>query len=64
MVKQRFKFRNVNEITGTFVIFVVVALIAAIVWTGYSQRWFRGTVTLRIVLPEAGAAGIRQGSQV
>jgi phospholipid/cholesterol/gamma-HCH transport system substrate-binding protein len=34
------------------------------VWTGRSQRWFKGKVTLRIVLPEAGAAGIRQGSEV
>ena len=64
MSKQRFKFRHVNEITGTFVILVVAALIAAVMWTGYRQRWFRGTVTLRIVLPEAGAAGIRQGSEV
>lgn len=63
-MKQRFKFRHVNEITGTFVILVVVAVIAAIVWTGYRQRWFRGTVTLRIILPEAGAAGIREGSEV
>lgn len=64
MMKQRFKFRHVNEITGTFVILVLVALIAAIVWTGYRQRWFRGTVTLQIILPEEGAAGIREGSQV
>ena len=64
MMKQRFQFRHVNEITGIFVILVVVMLIAAVVWTGYRQRWFRGTVTLRIVLPEAGAAGIRQGSEV
>ncbi len=64
MIKQRFKFRHVNEITGTFVILVVVVLIAAIVWTGYRQRWFRGMVTLWIVLPEAGAAGIKQGSEV
>jgi phospholipid/cholesterol/gamma-HCH transport system substrate-binding protein len=42
----------------------VVVLIAAIVGTAYKQRWFRGTVTLWIVLPEAGAAGIRQGSEV
>jgi len=63
-MKQRFKFRHVNEITGIFVILVVVVLIAAIVWTGYRQRWFRSTVTLRIVLPEAGAAGIRQGSEM
>ena len=64
MTKQRFKFQHVNEITGTFVIFVLVVLIGAIVWTARSQRWFRGTVKLQIVLPEAGAAGILQGSQV
>ena len=60
----RFKFRHVNEITGTFVILIVLALIAAVVWTGHSQRWFKSRVALRIVLPEAGAAGIRQGSEV
>ena len=43
---------------------VVAVLIAAVVWTGHSQRWFKSRVTLRIVLPEAGAAGIRQGSEV
>jgi phospholipid/cholesterol/gamma-HCH transport system substrate-binding protein len=63
-MRQRFKFRHVNEITGIFVILVVMALIAAIVWMAYNQRWFRSTVPLRIVLPEAGAAGIRQGSEV
>jgi phospholipid/cholesterol/gamma-HCH transport system substrate-binding protein len=63
-MKPRFKFRHVNEITGILVILVLVVLIAAIVWTAHSQGWFRGTVTLRIVLPEAGSAGIRQGSEV
>jgi phospholipid/cholesterol/gamma-HCH transport system substrate-binding protein len=63
-VADRFKFRRVNEITGTFVLVVVAVLIAAVVWTGHSQRWFKSRVTLRIVLPEAGAAGIRQGSEV
>jgi phospholipid/cholesterol/gamma-HCH transport system substrate-binding protein len=61
---ERFKFRRVNEITGTFVLVVVAMLVAAVVWTGRSQRWFKSNVTLRIVLPEAGAAGIRQGSEV
>src|SRR5580765_1138702 len=63
-MKKRFQFRHVNEITGTFVILVLVVLLAALVWTGRSQRWFKSNVTLRIVLPEAGAAGIRQGSEV
>jgi phospholipid/cholesterol/gamma-HCH transport system substrate-binding protein len=62
--EQRFKFRHVNEITGTVVLGIIAVLIAAVVWTGYSQRWFRSRVTLRIVLPEAGAAGVRQGSEV
>jgi phospholipid/cholesterol/gamma-HCH transport system substrate-binding protein len=60
----RFKFRRVNEITGTFVLIIVALLIAAVVWTGRSQRWFKSNVTVRIVLPEDGAAGIRQGSEV
>jgi phospholipid/cholesterol/gamma-HCH transport system substrate-binding protein len=63
-LKQRFHFRRVNEITGTFVLVVIAVLVAAVVWTGRSQRWFKSNVTLRIVLPEAGAAGIRQGSEV
>jgi phospholipid/cholesterol/gamma-HCH transport system substrate-binding protein len=59
-----FKFRRVNEIIGTFVLIVVAVLIATVVWTGRSQRWFKSNVTLRIVLPETGAAGIRQWSEV
>lgn len=62
--EQRFKFRRVNEITGTFVILIVLALIGTLMWTGHSQRWFKSRVTLRIILPADGAAGIRQGSEV
>jgi phospholipid/cholesterol/gamma-HCH transport system substrate-binding protein len=62
--KERFKFRRVNEITGVFVLVIVAALVAAVVWADRSQRWFKSNVTLRIVLPENGAAGIRQGSEV
>lgn len=61
---ERFKFRRVNEITGVFVLVIIAVLVAAILWMGHSQRWFRSRVTLRITLPEAGAAGIRQGSEV
>ena len=61
---ERFKFRHVHAITGTFVLIVFAVLIAALVMTGRSQRWFIGNVTLKIVLPEGGAAGIRQGSEV
>jgi phospholipid/cholesterol/gamma-HCH transport system substrate-binding protein len=61
---ERFKFRHVHAITGTFVLVLLAVLIVALVFAGRSQRWFIGNVTLRIVLPEAGAAGIRQGSEV
>ena len=64
LAPEPFKFRRVNEITGTFVLLVLAVLIAVVVWTGRSQRWFKGTVTLGIILPEEGAAGIRQGSEV
>ncbi|MDB6125524.1 MAG: hypothetical protein JWQ71_4517 [Pedosphaera sp.] len=63
-LEQRFKFRRVNEITGTFVLVVIALLIVVVVWTGRSQRWFKSNVTLRIILPATGAAGIRQGSEV
>jgi phospholipid/cholesterol/gamma-HCH transport system substrate-binding protein len=62
--EEPFKFRHVNEITGVFVLAIVAVLIAAVLWMGHSQRWFRSRVTLQITLPEAGAAGIRQGSEV
>src|SRR3954447_21279013 len=63
-MEERFKFRHVHAITGTFVLVVLGVLIAALVFAGRSQRWFISNVTLRIVLPEEGAAGIRQGSEV
>jgi len=62
--EERFKFRHVYTITGTFVLLVLAVLVAALLFAGRSQRWFIGNVTLRIVLPEGGAAGIRQGSEV
>jgi len=63
-MEQRFKFPHVHAITGTFVLVVLAVIIAALVFAGRSQRWFIGNVTLRIALPEDGAAGIRQGSEV
>ena len=50
-MEERFKFRHVNEITGAFVLLILALLIAAVVWTGRSQRWFKSSVTLRITLP-------------
>jgi phospholipid/cholesterol/gamma-HCH transport system substrate-binding protein len=61
---EHFKLRHVHAITGTFILICVGVLIAIVVLAGRSQRWFIGNVNLGIVLPEAGAAGIRRGSEV
>ena len=61
---ERFKSRHVHAITGTFVLAVLAVLVTALALAGRSQRWFIGNVALRIVMPEEGAAGIRQGSDV
>ena len=63
-MQEHFKFRHVHTITGTFVLVIVGVLITALVFAARTQRWFIGNVNLRIVLPEEGAAGIRQGSEV
>jgi phospholipid/cholesterol/gamma-HCH transport system substrate-binding protein len=61
---EHFKFRHVHAITGTFLLILLGIFIAVVVFAGRSQRWFIGNVTVRIILPEAGAAGIRRGSEV
>ncbi len=63
-MEERFKFPHVHAITGTFILVVLGMLMAALVFAGRSQRWFISNVTLRVTLPEDGAAGIRQGSEV
>jgi phospholipid/cholesterol/gamma-HCH transport system substrate-binding protein len=63
-LENRFKFRRVHEITGAFVLIILGLLIATVVWTGRSPRWFKSNITLGIILPETGAAGIREGSEV
>ena len=64
MMEERTTFRHVHAITGTFVLAVAGVIVAIIVLAGLNQRWFIRNVTLQIVLPESGAAGIRQGSEV
>lgn len=56
-MEERFKFRHVHAITGTFVLVVLAVPVAALMVAGRSQRWFVGNVPLQTVLPEEGAAG-------
>lgn len=61
---KRFKFRFVNEITGGFVIGVLVLLVAGIVFTARAQKWFSPVRKVSIALPEEGSMGLRKDAEV
>jgi phospholipid/cholesterol/gamma-HCH transport system substrate-binding protein len=63
-MEERFKFRRVNEITGTFVLIVVILVVAALFMAGRAQRWFAPSHDITVLLPEAGAFGLAAGADV
>ncbi len=63
-MKKPFKFRYVHEIVGTFVLLVLVAVIAAIVLAGRAQGWFEPVHEIRLEFPEEGTFGLRRGAEV
>ncbi len=63
-MEKRFKFRHVNELTGLFVVLVLVLVIAGLVVSGHSQRWFARKYSFDVLLPKAGAFGLRRGDDV
>lgn len=63
-METRFKFRHVNELTGLFVIAVFALVVAGLVFSGHSQRWFSRKYSFDVLLPEAGTFGLRRGDEV
>lgn len=59
-----FKFRYVNDIVGGFVLLVVAALVAGIIFVGRAQQWFEPRFELRVRFPAEGSAGIQKGAEV
>jgi len=59
-----FKFRYVNEIVGTFVILVLVLLLAGIFLAGKSQQWFVARHHLTLDFPPQGSMGLQPGAEV
>ncbi len=59
-----FKFRYVNEIVGTFVILVLVLLLAGIFLAGKSQQWFVARHHLVLDFPPEGSMGLQPGAEV
>ena len=63
-MEKRFKFRYVNEVTGVFVIVVLGLVVAGLIFSGHSQRWFAPKYAFNVLLPEAGTSGLRRGDEV
>jgi phospholipid/cholesterol/gamma-HCH transport system substrate-binding protein len=63
-MQTRYKFRHVNEFVGVFVIAVVVLVIAGVVFSSHSQRWFARKFSFDVLLPQAGTSGLRRGDEV
>ena len=63
-MEKRFKFRHVNELTGLFVLAVFALVVAGVIFSGYSQRWFARKYAFDVLLPESGAFGLRRGDEV
>ena len=61
---ERFQFRHVNELTGALVVGVLTLVIASILLTGQSQRWFSRKLGFDVALPEKGAFGLSRGNEV
>jgi phospholipid/cholesterol/gamma-HCH transport system substrate-binding protein len=59
-----FKFRYVNEIVGGFVLLTFVLLVVGVVLVGRAQSWFEPKITVRVLFPPEGSAGIKKGAEV
>src|SRR5688500_3518452 len=63
-MEKRYKFRQINELTGLFVIVVVALVVAVAMFSGHSQKWFERKFTLDVLLPEQGALALRRGDDL
>jgi phospholipid/cholesterol/gamma-HCH transport system substrate-binding protein len=63
-MQNRFVFRQVNELTGLLVLAVMVLVVAGVMVSAHSQRWFTRKYAFDVLLPEQGAMGLRSGADV
>ena len=53
-----------NQVVGAAVLICAALFVGALVNAGLLKEWFQTSLTLRIVLPEAGVSGLAQGAEV
>ncbi|MBA4150177.1 MAG: hypothetical protein H0X66_18875 [Verrucomicrobia bacterium] len=63
-MEQPFRFRRVNEITGAFVLIIMLLVLSAIFLSGRLQDWFAQTYKFTVILPQEGAFGLSEGNEV
>jgi phospholipid/cholesterol/gamma-HCH transport system substrate-binding protein len=63
-METRVHFSRVKEWIGAFVLLALGLGLLGLLLAGRAQRWFATHETLKVVLPEEGAFGLREGSEV
>ncbi len=58
------RLRQADEVVGLLVLGAVVLFLAAALQAGVLREWLRPSATLRILLPEAGVAGLSVGAEM
>jgi phospholipid/cholesterol/gamma-HCH transport system substrate-binding protein len=58
------RFRYASEATGLVVLLALVLFTATVIQAGVLRDWFRPSVVLRVILPEAGVGGLSRGAAV
>jgi phospholipid/cholesterol/gamma-HCH transport system substrate-binding protein len=58
------RLRHADEWVGLIVVATILLFLGVILQAGVLRQWFRPVSTLRIVLPEAGVAGLSEGAEV
>lgn len=64
MKRLNFGIYQLNRAVGTIVLLCLALFVGALVNAGLLKDWFQTTLTLRILLPESGVAGLAPGAEV
>ena len=59
-MEKRFTFRHVNELTGLWVLGTLAIVVAGVMISGHSQRWFARQYAFDVLLPEADFANFKR----